>query len=236
MSPRPSNTQVRRLQIARAALEVISERGFQDLRVSDIAERAGTNPSSVHYHFTSKDEILDAAVSLAEDDFYEDLVTIRLESETAAETLVMLLDRAGRLAAEDCVASWRVWLEIWTRALRDHHSARTRRLLDERWRSTLSEVIRAGQHRGDFPLRADADLVALQLASLTDGLAIQFALGDPAVPGARMTELLVMTAEQSLGCELPRHDTQDWAARKRRRIVQDRIRALATTDLGGVHP
>src|SRR5579871_764393 len=153
MSPRPSNTSARRRQIAQAALEVISERGFQDLRVADVAERAGTSPSAVHYHFASKDEILDAAVTQAEDAFYAEMEAASREPEPAGRRLVRLIERGARGGSdEQAVMSWRVWLEIWTRALRDRHTARTRELFDRRWRWTLAAAIRDGQARGEFAL------------------------------------------------------------------------------------
>jgi AcrR family transcriptional regulator len=205
MSPRPKNTHVRRQQIARAALQAIAECGFHDVRIADIAQRAGTSAPGVLYHFKTKDEILDAAVSLAEDDFYADVDAVVREPERAREWLVRLLERGGRGDPAGTLAMWKTWLEIWTRALRDRHTGRTRQLLDRRWRATLATAIRGGQTQGDFATTADAELVALQLASLIDGLAIQFALGDPDVTGERMAEVLVVTAERLLDCDLGRY-------------------------------
>ncbi|HLJ02140.1 MAG TPA: TetR family transcriptional regulator C-terminal domain-containing protein [Solirubrobacteraceae bacterium] len=206
MSPRPRNTQIRREQIARAALEVIAERGFQELRVADVAARAGTSASAVHYHFASKDEILDAAVSQAEDAFYAEIEAAVRESEPAGHRLVRLLERGSLGPSEErSIVGWRVWLEIWTRALRDRHTARTRELFDRRWRWTLAAAIRDGQANGEFSPAADPEEVSLQLAALMDGLAILWVLGDTDVDGSRMTSLLVLTAEQSLDCELQQY-------------------------------
>ncbi len=81
---------------SRAALDVISERGFQDTRLADIAERAGTSAPAVLYHFTAKDEILDAVVSLVEDRFYEG-VEATLEQEVGPRArLVHFLESAAR--------------------------------------------------------------------------------------------------------------------------------------------
>ena len=125
MSPRPKITEVRREEIVRAALEVISERGFQDTRLADIAERAGTSAPAVLYHFTAKDEILDAVVSLVEDRFYEG-VEATLEQEVGPRArLVRLLESAARDDdGEETATMWKMWLEIWTRALHEPHAAR----------------------------------------------------------------------------------------------------------------
>ncbi|MFZ0387653.1 MAG: TetR/AcrR family transcriptional regulator [Solirubrobacteraceae bacterium] len=203
MSPRPKITEVRREQIVCAALDVIAERGFQDTRLADIAERAGCSAPAVLYHFTAKDEILDAVVSLAEDRFYEG-VEATLEQEVGpVARLVRLLESAARDDdGEETVTMWKMWLEIWTRALREPHSAHTRQLLDRRWRGVLAETIAEGQRAGELPDSVAPGRVALMLASLMDGLAVQFALGDSEVTAARMTETLMFAAERALGCAL----------------------------------
>jgi hypothetical protein len=75
-------------------------------------------------------------------------------------------------------------------------------LLDRRWRAVLSETIADGQRVGEVPVSVVPDRVALMLASLMDGLAVQFALGDTEVSAERMTETLLFAAERALGCEL----------------------------------
>jgi AcrR family transcriptional regulator len=204
MSPRPKITEVRREEIVRAALEVISERGFQETRLADIAERAGTSAPAVLYHFTSKDEILDAVVSLAEDRFYEGVEATLGHAGGPVARLVHFLQSAARDDdREETAMMWKMWLEIWARALREPHAARTRQLLDRRWRAVLSETIAEGQRAGELPASVQPGRVALMLASLMDGLAVQFALGDTEVTAQRMTDTLMFAAERALGCELP---------------------------------
>jgi AcrR family transcriptional regulator len=201
MSPRPSNRHQWRPLIVQAALMAISERGFQDTRISDIAERAGTTPPVVLYHFDSKEEILEAAVALAEDNFYAEVERALGESSSARERLLRLLDRSRDQSATT-VATWNVWVEIWSRALRNRHTARTRQLLDRRWRATLADTITEGQTHGEFAAAADPELVALMLASLMDGLSVQVALDDAGVTPDRMAEVLVVAAERMLECDL----------------------------------
>ena len=72
MSPRPSTAHVRRPAILTAAAEVISERGVQNTRISDVAERAGTSAPGVLYWFPSKDALLAEALTFSDDRFYDD--------------------------------------------------------------------------------------------------------------------------------------------------------------------
>jgi AcrR family transcriptional regulator len=176
MSPRPSNAHVRRPAILTAAAEVISERGVQHTRISDVAERAGTSAPGVLYWFPSKDALLAEALTFSDDRFY-DALTEELEGlDSASERLERLVEQWPSDGDGETV----LWMELWVRALRDPKLKDTRERLDRRWRDALAAVIREGQESGEFG-GDDADERALMLGALMDGYAIQLALGDPAV-------------------------------------------------------
>jgi AcrR family transcriptional regulator len=167
---------VRRPAILTAAAEVISERGVQHTRISDVAERAGTSAPGVLYWFPSKDALLAEALTFSDDRFY-DALTEELEGlDSASDRLARLVEQWPSDGDGETV----LWMELWVRALRDPKLAETRERLDRRWREALAEVIREGQASGEFG-GDDADELALLLGALMDGYAIQLALGDPAV-------------------------------------------------------
>jgi AcrR family transcriptional regulator len=56
---------VRRLEIARAALAVIGERGATSLTAATLAREVGLTPGALFRHFASLDDILEAAVDVA---------------------------------------------------------------------------------------------------------------------------------------------------------------------------
>ena len=176
MSPRPSTAHLRRPAILTAAAEVISERGVQHTRISDVAERAGTSAPGVLYWFPTKDQLLAEALQFADDRFYADL-TGELEALDGAEAR---LARLIELWPAEGDGETVLWMELWVRALRDPQLAETRERLDRRWRTAIADVVREGQASGEFG-DADADDVALLLGALLDGFAIQLALRDPAV-------------------------------------------------------
>jgi AcrR family transcriptional regulator len=176
MSPRPSTAHLRRPAILTAAAEVISERGVQNTRISDVAERAGTSAPGVLYWFPSKDALLAEALTFADDRFYDGLADELEGLGSASARLTRLIE----LWPSDGDGETVLWMELWVRALRDPQAAQTRERLDGRWRDALADVIREGQASGEFG-GDDADDLALLLGALMDGYAIQLALGDPAV-------------------------------------------------------
>ena len=174
----------RRDDMLRAALHVIAERGFTDTRIADVAERAGISPALVIYYFQTKDNLLTEAIRLAEDRWFEQGVR-RMQA---------VPDAVGRL--EEIVTwiclplpdnefpdPWTLWIDLWARSLRHREVARVREEFDGRWRGAIARAVTDGQAEGVFG-PADATEFAIALLALLDGLAVQVALGDPAVGSA----------------------------------------------------
>jgi TetR/AcrR family transcriptional repressor of bet genes len=197
LSPRPNIDHIRRPQLIAAAAEVISERGLAATRISDVAERAGTSSAAVLYWFDSKDELLAAALSWEEDRFYSEVTERAAEGLSPGRRLAMFIE------ASAAGGEWTLWMEFWSRALRDPEAARTRERLDRRWRAAIAEIVREGALAGEFAPDAEPADVAATLAALLDGLAVQISLGDAEMPAERMVSLARAVAEEQLGCELP---------------------------------
>ncbi|HEX6651162.1 MAG TPA: TetR/AcrR family transcriptional regulator [Thermoleophilaceae bacterium] len=197
MSPRPRLDHVRRPELLASAAAVIRSRGLENARVADIAEEAGTSAPAVLYWFASKAELLKEALTSAEESYYEDLERELAGIESARGRLVRIVESAAGEGDYDAA----LWMELWARALRDPDLAATRAELDARWRHTIAAVVRDGQERGEFG-PADPDEVAVLLASLLDGLAVQIALKDMEVTPDRVRELALKLVERELGCEL----------------------------------
>jgi AcrR family transcriptional regulator len=197
LSPRPRLDHVRRPELLAAAADVIRERGLEHVRVADVADRAGTSAPSVLYYFASKAELLKEALTSAEERFYEDLEAELAQIEGGPERLLKIIDSACGDGDYDAA----LWIELWARALSDPDLAATRAELDVRWRRAIAEVVRYGQQRGEFG-PVDPDEVAVLLAALLDGLAVQIALSDIEVTPPRVRELSLRLAGRELGCEL----------------------------------
>lgn len=74
----------RRDQILDAAREVISENGYDQSSVDQIAKRAGLSRSTVYEYFRSKEEILQGCVGARRDELAEELLR-RIGSATGVE-------------------------------------------------------------------------------------------------------------------------------------------------------
>jgi AcrR family transcriptional regulator len=197
MSPRPRLDHVRRPAILAAAAEVIRERGLENTRVADVAERAGTSAPSVLYWFASKGELLTVALTAAEENFYQQLHAALAELGSARERIVRLIESSTGTGDYDAT----LWIDLWARALRDDELAGIREQLDRRWRTTITAIVREGQETGEFG-PADPEEFALLLGSLLDGLSVQIALGDVEGTSERAREICLRLVGRELGCDL----------------------------------
>jgi AcrR family transcriptional regulator len=212
MSPRRKLSDARRRQILKAAVQVIAEKGLCDTGIKDVADRAGTSPALVIYYFGKKDVLLAEALSFADEGFYAQTADAVAKMSSARDRLVELVRSSCSVGeAEEDFDEWVLWLDLWARAPRDPDVARDRQALDRRWRTSITEIVRDGQAAGEFA-RVDAELFALRLAALMDGLAILVVLKDPDVDRERMFDLCIDTCARELGFS--------WTAEDRTAVTQ----------------
>jgi len=204
----PKHTKDRHQEILDAAARVITERGLAETRISDIAEQAGVSPGLILYYFDSKDRLLAEALTFANDQFYLRTSREIRRLPSAKDQLRRLVDLSvpGYLQEFGRLDEWALWIEVWVRALRDAEMAKDREVLDERWRSQIAEIVRAGRQTGEFTSTEDVDELALRLACLIDGLAIQVVMNDSKVTPERMHRACMQVASNELGFRLESSD------------------------------
>lgn len=169
-------TDGRRLQILRAATDVICERGFDDTRVAHIAERAGVSGGTIIYHFQTLDRLLVEALKHAEAAFYAAAEQIVANEDTPRARLRSLVEWVLSPADHDNRQLAALWIDTWSQATRHAEVAATRAAQDERWRSLI-----AGVAAGPGTAPRDLERFAVGFGALLDGLMIQVALQDASV-------------------------------------------------------
>jgi AcrR family transcriptional regulator len=192
----------RKAQLARAARDVLLERGAVGVRVKDIAERAGLAPSSVLYYYPDLDDLLldvsrdamhryaerraDAVRELAEPADQLRLA-IRLGIPTGPD------DDESRLLYElDAFTGSSAAFGVLTSAYFDRQVA------------LYEAVLEAGSARGDFELAEPVSRIARGLVALEDGLGLQVVIAHPAIDGAEAERILVAFASAATGLDLAR--------------------------------
>jgi AcrR family transcriptional regulator len=193
--PRRPLGRVRRPEILATTVELLREQGLWSVRVSDVAERAGTSPAGVIYYFGTKDELFKAAIADADATFYATVWPELDRLESAAERLAWLIVRSGR-------SEWVLWMDLWVYARRHPELLETQRAFAERWHGTIADIIRHGQERGEFGAPDDPDELAVRVAAVTEGLAVHMVLEDPGRTPEHYVEMSLAAAAAELGGDL----------------------------------
>ena len=189
----------RRQQILAATHRVTIERGLHDVRIADVAAELGISTGLIHYHFATKDELIEAMLresasaevaavrhSLAKHDRPQD----RLERAIEAYVPSLRSD-----------PSWVLWIDVWGEALRDANLRRISEELDGAWVELIAEIIADGIAGGVF--RSDDALASSwRLCAMLDGLSLQVVLHQGTMTRAHMRKHIRRAAEVELGYQL----------------------------------
>ena len=198
MTQRRSKGAQRELSVVSAAVELIAEQGLAQLRMVDVAERAGMSVGHVTYYFPSKTELLVRAIQQSEEQFQAEVREALQRHDDGWGRLVALVGLAAASGPND--PGWLLWFEVWANAAVDPELAEVQRQLDGWWRQQMAEVIAYGTDQGVFHV-ADPDRAVSVLSALTDGLSVQLALGSDAATRPQLLEIVTDVARDMLGVE-----------------------------------
>lgn len=210
-APATENNEARRIQMLRAAAELICERGFSETRISDVAKRAGVSSALVIYYFGTRDRLLVDALRHSEESFYEAAEQMLAEVPSVRERLSLLIKWTCVPEAENEIpGAWGLWFDLWAQAFRHDEVKMGRVELDARWRRMIVDTVESAELKSDV----DARMFALEFSALLDGLSIQVALDDPEVDSKVAYEIAMRFAERELN--LPPDKRRPVAAGKSR--------------------
>jgi AcrR family transcriptional regulator len=194
-APATENNEPRRIEMLRAAAELICERGFGDTRIADVAKRAGVSSALVIYYFGTRDRLLVDALRYSEESGYEAAEKMLAEIPSLHERLSFLVKWTCVPEADNEIAgAWGLWFDLWAQAFRHDEVKAGRVELDARWRKMIIDTVKSAELDSDVDIR----MFALEFSALLDGLSIQVALEDPEVDSAVAYEVAMRFAEREL--------------------------------------
>jgi AcrR family transcriptional regulator len=170
----------RRGEILDAAVRVLTERGFEQTRVGDVADACGVSAGLVHYYFESRERLLLAALVHANDRYFLRLSRALRTRRSAIDQLALLIDLSlpGSSSDLEGIDDWALWVELWAQALHDPAAAGERETLERRFRLLIRDVIELGQATGEFRHRDDPRRLGVHIGAIIDGIGVQILMGD----------------------------------------------------------
>ena len=131
--------EARQTAILEATCRVLIERGFAALRIQDVARQLGVSTGLIHYHFESKEQLLEAALRLAGQ---ADLDQLRADVAVARGPVAKLDAYFQAYCPKGAEPGWLLWIDAWGESLRRPELRRISQEFDE----ASVQVVR-GRHR-----------------------------------------------------------------------------------------
>jgi AcrR family transcriptional regulator len=138
--------------ILEAARELLAEDGARDLRMSDVAERAGVGKATIYRRYDSKEELVTAVIAA-----FVSEIEIPDTGSTQADLLALMRGAVDRYAGSDEGAIMPSLVDAMSRDPRLARAVRTGFLAQRR--AALKEVVDRGIARGDLDPSLDHELV-----------------------------------------------------------------------------
>jgi AcrR family transcriptional regulator len=199
----PAVAEGARERILAAAVERIATDGIDDVRIARIAMDAGVSTSLVHYHFETREALLEQALEYS----FELAGDVRIgdeegEAPNHTRRLAAMVDQCLPYPGE-LERDWILWVELWLRAVRHTELRPTAARLYARMRRWFADAIAAGMEAGEFDPGVDPERTADRVLALCDGFGVRALLGDLEIDEARAEVWAVLSRDLD-GTQSPR--------------------------------
>jgi len=190
-------------ELVLVAFDHIANRGFEGLRVRDVAAQVGINNATLHYYFPTKEDLIKGVVDYMIEKFSTSYaVESGGEKATDAwkEMLAELED--ARHNFRDARDRLVVFIELFIRSLRDPTIAEIFKKLDENWRGYLVDLIERGIRQGVFRAELEPEVIATLIMLQIKGFGFQM-LGEANLSNAdKVFDQLVLQVKTWLSGEI----------------------------------
>ena len=158
----------RRAAIAKAARELIVEKGVEGLRTRDIAERVGINVATLHYHVPSKEALIELVAESLQV-FFRGQSIARPRAHLSAVEKMDFEFVDFRETVFERPEIMLVFSELMERGRRDERIAEAILPVKKKWRQILVELLSQGVSEGAYRQDLDPDAFATILMSTMIG-------------------------------------------------------------------
>lgn len=181
-----------REQLLEAAARVFASRGYYGTKIMDIVREAGLSSGAVYGRFSSKDELLTAAIVSST---IERAASGRVEGERVADRIIRSAERRGALTDSEALE-----LEAFVAARRDGEVAEALVEAQRRRRAAIQPLVKAARSDGTIAPNLDVASVLYFIEAVHLGLLLQRGAGiEP--PDAEAWDKFVTRLVGALGGE-----------------------------------
>jgi len=170
------DTRLRQEQIAKAALDLVSERGLSGMSVAAVARRVGLVPSAIYRHFKSKEEMLDAAIGLIRRRLLDNVEASCAANGYSVECLRNLLMCHVELIRENRGIPRIVFSEDVLQGA--PHRRKTMYGVVREYLDRVAEIVERSQKRGQIKAHLDPQTVAMSFLGMIQPAVLLWHMSD----------------------------------------------------------
>lgn len=191
----PIKHEEKRQAILDAAINRFSKKGFQGTSVSAICSEADISAGQLYHYFENKEAILGAIAELAlaqMTDHFEQVMS-------SADPMAALKTHVGRIRGLGTNAPHRLVLDLFSEAARNKSLAKILHRHSQGMKALVANVVRHGQHNGQFDPALNPEMAASTLIGIFDGAKIM-PVRDPELEQQRAIDMLETLVERFIRC------------------------------------
>lgn len=159
MAEQKLDTEIRREQIAEAALAIVAEQGLRRLSMAAVARRVGLVPSGIYRHFASKGTMLAAVLDLLEKRMTDNVEAACRETSDPLMQLRGVLVRHMRFIREGRAIPRIIFSDDVHSGDPERKQRISRMILG--YAGRLAEIVRRGQEQGKVRREVDPQTAAM---------------------------------------------------------------------------
>lgn len=191
----------RREAILAAAATVMSQTGFDRMRLRDVAAEAGVSIGLLQHYFETREQLGREAFASVCGDRAARFAAVAGEGsgwEPIERCLRYALARPGLLDRS------RTWIELCAAGSRDVDLRRQAALVQAAWRAPLLAAIGSGVQSGELEPVVGVEAAADAILALIDGAEVRALIEDESdTSGARALEIAIRVARSIVGARVP---------------------------------
>ncbi len=170
------DTEIRKEQLAQAALNLIAEQGLKALSVARVARRVGLVPSAIYRHFACKDALMDAVIALIRERLHRNIAAVTEQTPDGLDRLQLLLLAHVRVIRENRGILRFVFSDELHRG-RPERKALVYEMVDS-YLQRVAALVTQGQRDGSIRKDLNPETVAVMFLGLIQPAAILWHLSD----------------------------------------------------------
>jgi len=163
--------ETRKLEILQAAYQALAEKGFEGLRVRDVAEVVGINPATLYYYFPNKEDLIEGVSAYVFNCL--DLTADELPGTPKEQLHNHLFRIYHRMRDEPQLFA--VLMDIRLRVLRTSKSE-PYTVFEDKWHAKLVKLLQIGIRQGYWPNYLEPESIDTAMIALMLGAGLNASL------------------------------------------------------------